>query len=247
MTVQISEGLYLTDRDANRFARYMLTDLQRYTERLLAYMDSDSFAASMGNPTGQRRFFKRFIKALGPAYLRGSLQPGKNKRFNLDYMTFIAATDGLLLATIYVEGHGVSSPTKSSSAPVLAFSIHALQRLIQRAGVRTGDDYLPILKALAVPAFVAAGAAALSNIPDGQSWPLPVRINNQRVLLLLRQDSPTSLPTVVTAYPGAWRAAPEIDALESMLDSFDLYAEDWGGVEPYRAAFITASSHFKAA
>ena len=99
--------------------------------------------ASLGNPIGQRRFFKRFVKALGPTYLRGSIHTGKNMRFSFEYMTFVAGSDGLLLATTFVNSLGVNSDTRHDSAPVVSFSIHALQRLIQRAGVRTGDDYIP--------------------------------------------------------------------------------------------------------
>jgi hypothetical protein len=134
----------------------------------------------------------------------------------------------------------------ASAFDLMSFSGHALQRLIQRAGIRQADDYVPLPRCLATPSLLLAAASGFNGgIPPGRAWPLPVRVNNRRVLLLVKTSSGDPVPAAVTVYRGNWRNFAAVARLEEMLGSVDGNSTDWEGIEPYRDAFVTAAKHFE--
>lgn len=248
MTVSISEGLSLTDRDANRFARHMLDELDMFAQKALTAIGETTRrnGASLGNPKGQHRAYMRIAKAMGPTLLRGFLDSGKKGIFSFHYTTFSRIDGGdLFMMLLTMNGRQKPHDDRLQIKELMRFTAHSLQRLVQRAGVREADDYVPILKALAIPSLLLS-ASVLSEtksgeIPCGQ-WPLPVKINGERIILVVKTPAEDPIPTAVTVYKGEWRNQPAMLQLEDMLDKFESQ-EDPEDLTPFWHAFNAAAKH----
>lgn len=240
MTVSISEGLHLTDRDALRFARHMLNELDGYGQRAKKAIMSevDGKGASLGNRIGQQRAFSRIAKAMGPTFLNGALGTGKKGKFVFHYSTFSKAEGDLFILHVSMHGRQLPKDDAVSAKELMRFTGHSLQRLIQRAGVREADDYVPILRALAGPSLILA-ATAQGSIP--YQWPLPVTVNGQRIILLVKTPIEDPVPTAITVYPGEWRESPVMDVLADRLVAFDPLKFRDGDTDWFRFAFTEAA------
>ena len=246
MTVSISEGLHLTDRDAGRFARAMLDDIEAFNRRANAAIGvvmSGTKGSSMGNRISQQRVFHRIAKAMGPTFLAGTLGTGKKARFAFHYMTFLREGPGLVLLHVTMNGRQAAEEDDILQVRVLMkFTQHSLQRLIQRAGVREADDYVPILRGLATPSLAIA-LAAKNSIPCGQ-WPLPVRIGDEQFVVVVKTPEDDPIPTAMTVYPGAWRDYPEMTDLQHRLAEFDPLRVSAGSIACITDAFNAAARLF---
>jgi hypothetical protein len=247
MNVAISEGVRLTDEDARRFAMHMLDDINQKSEHIWKTVLSGAALKnfSVGNPKGQKRTFNRIAREHGMLFLDGSLRTGTRKRFCFNYSTFAVTADGrhLELMAVRVECSGPNKDVDVGYAVLLVFTAHALQRLIQRSGVRKADDYLPILKALGMPGVLAAVSAKYNNgIPEGTVWPLPVSVNGVKSIMLLATMPNSITPVVVSVYKGEWRDYPAMRALEEELNF--AVDDDMGHHVPF---FLEAAKLFRKA
>ena len=250
MNVAISEGVRLADEDARRFARHMLEGIDRKSEEIFKTVLNGTAlkSFSLGNPKGQMKTFGRLAKAHGMLFLNGGLNTGTRKRFIFTYDTFAVTPDKqhLELISVRVKGVGPNKDIEVSYGVLLVFSMHALQRLIQRSGVRTAGDYLPILKALGVPGLLAAVSVRNhGGIPTGTVWPLPVTVNGVKSIMLLATTPDSVIPVVTTVYKGEWRDYPEVRALEEELArSISDCADNHGHCVPF---FLNAAKRFRKA
>jgi hypothetical protein len=242
MIVDISEGVRLSDANAQRCVSYMLEDLTAYVDRANVMLkDMFDRKCSVANPIAQRRTFDRIVKAMGPTLLEHSITTGKKGSFIFCYSSFLAGNKGLGISTVKAEAPRFRrGEVDVKDHVLLIITRHALQRLVQRCDVRRSEDYVPILKALAVPALVMA-AAAVEGVPPDATWPLPITFSGKRILMLCRQEE-GGLPTVTTALKGSWRDSPDLDALHELLDG--ALQKPWDIVERARPLFISASRHF---
>ena len=216
MPVSISNDIYISDIDAKRFVRYMLQDLQGYTERADAAFRTLSRDKSLGNPIGQRRMYNRMVKTMGRVFLDGHIETGKRNNYRLRTSQFVVMDGCLYIYDFLFISKPQMFEDQVSSLILVEISNHALCRLIKRAGVRESDDYIPFLRSLGAQALLFAGVSNVA-MKHGETWPLPITVNGERLLLLARRDIGASYPTIVTVYEGEWRANPEIDELERQL------------------------------
>lgn len=258
MTVQISPGLRLDDNNARKFAYRMLEELEVYdraVERAFGAMLRNR-TARMGNPISQGRELNRIMRAMGPTLLTAGLRHGHNKKFFAMIHRFVAnATDtdspkflGIQYLAIGCEGR--HQPFKSAVNGVIDFSLHALQRMIQRAGIAMADDYQPFLRSIAMPGL----ALALSIDEAGNKghavrsivWPLPVVMPNGERILLLTVKEGDYPPMVKTVYKGVWRQQPELLALEQALAPLTPQNPPSDKeLKVLMPLFLAASRHFK--
>jgi len=229
MTVQISPGLRLDDTNARRFATRMLEELETYDLAVDHYFGHilRTRSAGLGNPKSQQRELNRLMKAMGPTLLTAGLRHGNNKKFFMLIHRFIASAtvpgDPKFLGIQYmaIHGEGRGKPYKSTVNGVLDFSMHALQRMVQRAGITCADDYQPFLRSISMPALATAmlvwrlsdKGIAVNDI----LWPLPVTMPNGERLLLLAMRYGNYPLLVKTVYKGEWRQQAEVLALEARL------------------------------
>lgn len=218
MNVQISEGLRLSDENARVFSRHMLADLARIDAKGQATLHKalgSNRRTTCYNPVSQKRWWSRFLRALGPAILSQGLKTCKGPRFTAAAIFWhVSARGRLVVSKLVIDSDRVHG------WDLLEFSEHALQRLIQRAGVRKAGDYLPILNDLAWPVLLMNDAEyESSRIGDDETWPLPVTVGGVKSLLLIRNmwDGDTRVPLVTTVYKGSWRDYPELKLLDAAL------------------------------
>jgi hypothetical protein len=241
MNVAISEGVRLSDDNARTFARHMLADLRCYNDRASTLIQKERIP-SIGNPKGQARFFRRLTGTMGPTMLDGCLYPGKRCAFDMVFFHYTVDSDRLLVSTARIKGLGVKGEQVCDvkSRILMCFTLHALQRLIQRSGVKQSDGYLTVLQGLQLPALKLVVALREGDMQDDETWPLPVVVSGQRVLMLVKRDG--GMAVVTTVYKGTWRGSPELDALETSLSDMSQTVDE---TDMLVAEFRAAAKRFE--
>jgi hypothetical protein len=216
MNVSISEGLRLDDDTAHRFAKRMLLDLRPHFARATKSLRAISDFGSIGNPLGQRRTFERLAKVYGPLLIYSGIDTGKRGHYLVRFVSFATYGETLGLDLVSFHGNGFKQEPGFSNKPIITFSLHALARLIQRAGIRTGDDYIPMFHDIVGNVLIAGACmnTAISKDPAfDETWPVPVSIKGTPAILLVTRSGEG--PWVKTVYPAKWRDLPEFDGLDT--------------------------------
>src|SRR5262245_38963897 len=181
MNVSISPGLRLDDATAKRFVQGMLNDLAGHAWKTVR---NEPIWASLGNPKGQQRAFRRLCRDPNTLILHAALIDSRSRcRFRMYFIVWNVLkhkqTGGLRLGIDMhiIRGDGPGT-VREEDRPVITFSEHALQRLVQRSGISSGQDYLPLLRSMTTSALRLAIALGTAKPEDGEAWPLPVSLPN---------------------------------------------------------------------
>ena len=146
--VDIDPELVLPDRIAAMFVDQMLANIVHANTVLDNRVGFRS--GSVGNPTGQRRFFNALLRNYGDALLGSFLETGTRKRFImvLDVWTrgYEETAGWLIGARLQMEGKGPNREADKVCLPMVGFSRHALIRLVQRAKCRRPEDLVTMLR-----------------------------------------------------------------------------------------------------
>jgi hypothetical protein len=184
--VAIDPGLRLDDRTAAGLVDQMLAALDYDLDRAEEFFARHRYThevVPLGNPKGQARFVKQYVRALGKCMVgEPEVAYGKRKRFSLFFHTFNVIRNKqtgrqwLTLDMISFVGEGVSKDIEHHSSPLLLISHHALVRMVQRAACKTPEDLLEVLNrsmAMVVYATLASQGYAHLPEPDEAGWLIP--------------------------------------------------------------------------
>jgi hypothetical protein len=225
--VAVSPGLRLDDRTAGSIVDRMLDALDYDLDRtsLIGSAVMQGGSSSLGNPKGQERFAKRFIRALGSMLIAPpDISYGTRKRFRMFFDIFDVRHDNrgrrwLMLMQLCIVGEGVSKQIDRTEIPLLMLTRHALIRLVQRSECRAPEDLVKVLRHVVPLALTATWASAgHEHLPIGSKsgWLIPVypidldaiATDTSRLsYLVLRQavegEKSYAVPIVVTALDGS--------------------------------------------
>jgi hypothetical protein len=151
-----SVGLHPPERHADRVVAEMLQRIAELSSHLMPAIAEVVGNSSDGSPKAQRKLEQRLRSA---GAFSTSLEPGKRGRYTLFFFSWggwnpttkspIAPGDQLpgrpwlavYACKLQSEGRGAGRVTLKA-APAVLITHHALSRLAQRAGARTGNDLI---------------------------------------------------------------------------------------------------------
>jgi hypothetical protein len=172
------------DKHAERIVWEMLKYLHAGQQQRWAKARGALRSSQLGSIVGQKRAVARFAKTVGDLALSIELAPAKRGRYTLRLVSWIvynpladaALTPGeplppaAQLAIIVAYGRGANHNPQWDSALPLVVSRHAMERLAQRANVRTITDLLVSLREL----WQAVETRLIQHLRDGgETWPEP--------------------------------------------------------------------------
>lgn len=257
--VIIDPGLRLDDRTAGTLVDAMLDALEFDLDRIdqAAEINASNKIATLGSPKGQARFVKRFARMAGKALLGNpDITYGTRKRFSMYFDLFDVQRDvngrrWMFLTQLGIQGEGVSKRIEKRSIPLLLMTHHSLVRLVQRAGARTPEHLLDIVRGALPLALLAAWASeGATRLPEGSrsGWLVPVarldrEMNDTADLsyMVLRKGSHEGetfdVPVVATVLDGSMIINHEALAPLMGMMALDGAVTDDTAAELWRLAF----------
>ena len=200
-TVQISDGLRIDDAFAERLVEKMLISLDTSYGLVNFEMHEDKIRrASLGNPKGQKRIFKRMCKAGHNSILAAGITFGTRYRFNMRFDIWTATGSDnedsekgplawLVGRRLEFESKGVNHKTEEKMLELAGLSRHALERLVQRGACKTEADFIKVLRRawLMLSLSVFALFEDRDHLPKGgeTAWTLPVELETGETIYLV--------------------------------------------------------------
>jgi hypothetical protein len=200
------------ERHCVRVVGEMLAFLHQRRMKLQPGLEGALDPRRMGNPTAQMRQFEKFRRLAGPTALDLQLTPAKRGKFLLSFTEWALYCDGAVVENaVLPPGAGIAAVTtvfsaanyrsEEISAALLVASRHSLDRLAERADVRTVDELLACIRSLwaVTTALMLAPDDAWLRPPHGGAWQVPIA--NGIAVLKPNEDGSRSLVVVSILSP----------------------------------------------